>query len=344
MKIATFSSFLFLCADSGSGYRLESNAGASSSAPLPVLDTGEDGMQWSLPDGRTAEAPGENDKPSNAPLPQTSFAEDGGTAVVSGAADSGAGTADVQQTPSKQPKQIRKGAAHVPEMQELASVVKIFVDTVAADFVSPWQMMAPKEHSGSGFVVEGQMIMTNAHVVANQTRVLVRRHGNPKRFLAKVIAVCHECDLALVTVDDEDFWRGLKPLPFGGVPHLRETVVVLGYPTGGDQLSITEGVVSRVGVSTYAHSYLGLLTVQIDAPINPGNSGGPAISEGKVVGVAFQGFSEMQNVGYIVPFPVIRHFLNDIALHKRHTGIVSMGIKAQTMENEGEDSASYFTI
>lgn len=76
--------------------------------------------------------------------------------------------------------------------------------------------------------------------------------------------------------------------------------------------------------------------MQIDAPINPGNSGGPALAAGKVVGVAFQGFSEMQNVGYIVPFPVIRHFLNDIALHKQHTGIVSLGIKAQPMENEGK--------
>lgn len=80
-----------------------------------------------------------------------------------------------------------------------------------------------------------------------------------------------------------------------------------------------------------------LLTVQIDAAINPGNSGGPAVSGGKVVGVAFQGFSQMQNVGYIVPFPVIRHFLNDIALHRRHTGFVSIGIKAQTMENEGTE-------
>lgn len=83
-----------------------------------------------------------------------------------------------------------------------------------------------------------------------------------------------------------------------------------------------------------------LLTVQIDAAINPGNSGGPAVSRGKVVGVAFQGFSQMQNVGYIVPFPVIRHFLNDIALHKRHTGFVSIGIKAQSMENEGDTNAT----
>ncbi|KAL8444177.1 hypothetical protein Emed_006349 [Eimeria media] len=234
------------------------------------------------------------------------------------------------------PKKPAGGPMRLSELEELAGVVKIFVDSVKADFVSPWQVMAQTEHTGSGFAIEGQMIMTNAHLVADQTRVLVRKHGNPKRYLARVLAVCHECDLALVTVDEDSFWTGVKPLIFGEIPQLRETVAVLGYPTGGDQLSITEGVVSRVGVSPYAHSSLGLLTVQIDAAINPGNSGGPAVSKGKVVGVAFQGFSQMQNLGFIVPYPVIRHFLNDVATHRRHTGFVSIGIKAQTMENEAE--------
>ena len=45
--------------------------------------------------------------------------------------------------------------------------------------------------------------------------------------------------------------------------------------------------------------------MQIDAAINPGNSGGPVLQEGKVVGVAFQGYSGdvAQNVGYMIPTP-----------------------------------------
>jgi hypothetical protein len=56
------------------------------------------------------------------------------------------------------------------------------------------------------------------------------------------------------------------------------------------------------------------LSIQIDAAINPGNSGGPVMQDGKVVGVAFQGYSGdvAQNVGYMIPTPVIRHFLKDI--------------------------------
>ena len=56
------------------------------------------------------------------------------------------------------------------------------------------------------------------------------------------------------------------------------------------------------------------LTIQIDAAINPGNSGGPVLQDGKVVGVAFQGYSGdvAQNVGYMIPTPVVRRFLEDV--------------------------------
>jgi hypothetical protein len=73
----------------------------------------------------------------------------------------------------------------------------------------------------------------------------VRRHGNPKRFVARVVCIGYQCDIALLEVDDEAFWAGYTPLQFGGVPHLQESVTCVGYPTGGDNISVTCGVVSR---------------------------------------------------------------------------------------------------
>src|SRR5207302_6990596 len=72
---------------------------------------------------------------------------------------------------------------------------------------------------------------------------------------------------------------------------------------------------SRIDFQTFAHSAADMhLAIQIDAAINPGNSGGPVMQEGKVVGVAFQGYSGdvAQNVGYMIPTPVINRFLKDI--------------------------------
>ena len=59
----------------------------------------------------------------------------------------------------------------------------------------------------------------------------------------------------------------------------QDSILVAGYPLGGDSLSITKGIVSRVTMTRYAHASNKLLGIQIDAAINPGNSGGPAFSD-----------------------------------------------------------------
>ncbi|KYF45024.1 serine protease [Toxoplasma gondii ARI] len=216
------------------------------------------------------------------------------------------------------------------------SVVKVYSDFTDPNYSLPWQMQRQGTSTGSGFVLRDRLIMTNAHCVSWNNRLQVRKHGSPNKFVARIVAVGHECDLALITVDDEAFWQGdLAQLEFGDVPALQDAVVVLGYPRGGDNLCITSGVVSRVDVNPYAHSNTCLLCVQIDAAINPGNSGGPALKDGRVVGVAFQGFDNAQNIGYIVPTTVIKHFLDDVKRHKGvYTGFPSAGIVFQHLENK----------
>ncbi|KAJ1625772.1 trypsin-like protease, partial [Pavlovales sp. CCMP2436] len=177
----------------------------------------------------------------------------------------------------------------------------------------PWQSHPPESSTGSGLVICEQgknMILTNAHVVADATLIEVRKSGSARRFVARAYAVAHECDLALLEIDDPDFWKRISPLELGDVPHLRDAVDVVGYPEGGDSLCVTSGVVSRIELQTYEHSGQNLLSLQIDAAINPGNSGGPAFDRsGRVVGVAFQNAPESQSIGFVIPTPVIRHFL-----------------------------------
>ena len=152
----------------------------------------------------------------------------------------------------------------------------------------------------------------------------------------QVVAVGHECDLAVLSVDDEDFWVGTCALEFGNVPELQQSLVVVGFPTGGDNLCVTAGVVSRVDVHEYAHSGFSLLCVQIDAAVNPGNSGGPALQHDSnlVLGVAFQGREDAENVGYIIPSSVVHHFLSDIARNGNYTGFVTLGITWAPLENK----------
>ncbi|CAI5523131.1 unnamed protein product [Closterium sp. Naga37s-1] len=399
----------------------------------------------------------------------------------------------------------------------LDSVVKVFGVASSPNYWLPWQSKPQREVTGSGFVVSGRRILTSAHVVADHTFVLVRRHGSPKKFLATVEAVAHDCDLALLSVkdpasvgsgeggingggsgdaraDSEEFWEGMRALELGDVPLLQESIAVVGYPqasaspwawctarltllpihtvpsltspfpthhtttpcqavttsaspwvwchgwsqyvhsaahllaiqihtspsssqhvppspmSGGDNISITMGVVSRVEPTQYVHSAAHLLAIQIDAAINPGNSGGPALimapaapaaapaaaappapaapdaggegveggmgegaggveggwgsggeaggggmgrgvwgeggvrgsrgAEGaqqleyRVAGLAFQNLSGAENIGYIVPVPIIRRFLADASLgHRRFPGFASLGVSCQPLEN-----------
>ncbi|GAH77501.1 unnamed protein product, partial [marine sediment metagenome] len=188
-----------------------------------------------------------------------------------------------------------------------------------------------QRRSGSGCIISGRRILTNAHVVGDHTFIQVRRAGKAKKYTAEVEIVAHECDLAILRVNDNSFFSDVEPVEIGALAEVRDRVAVYGFPEGGDKLSITEGVVSRVEHHRYTHSNAYLLTCQIDAAINPGTSGGPVIKDDEIVGVAFQAGAG-ENIGYMVPIPVINHFLKDIKDGK-YDGIPGLGISWQKMEN-----------
>ncbi len=195
------------------------------------------------------------------------------------------------------------------------SLVRIQETSQEPNYRTPWNAGEIEGGVGAGFIISGKRIMTNAHVVSNERFLVVTREGDPKTYPARVLHIAHDCDLALLTVDDPRFFEGTVALDFGGIPAIESSVSVYGYPIGGDRLSVTRGVVSRIDFQPYSHSGVDShLTIQIDAAINPGNSGGPVLQDGKVVGVAFQGYSGdvAQNVGYMIPSPVVIRFLKDV--------------------------------
>jgi len=219
------------------------------------------------------------------------------------------------------------------------AVVKVYTVHSGQDPSSPWVNKMQEESSGSGFAIEHnglKCILTNAHVVSDAAYVEVRQAGDARKIMATRIKVAHQCDLALLHVADEAFWQGIQPLVFGHMPSLQDEVSVVGYPEGGEGIAITQGVVSRIEVTEYAHSGAALLAVQIDAAINPGNSGGPVFDDNKnVIGVAFQNQATSQNIGYIIPVTIIQHFLDDVDPEdpSRCCGFCGLGIFWQELEN-----------
>ena len=205
------------------------------------------------------------------------------------------------------------------------SVVMIRSVQQEFDYITPWKQGNMAQGVGSGFVISGRRILTNAHNASNNKYVEIRKEYVAKRYPAKVEYIGHDCDLAILTVADETFFDDMVPLEFGPIPKVNTTVQTYGFPLGGRRISVTEGVVSRIQMDVYSHTRADShLVVQTDAAINPGNSGGPVLQNGKVVGVAFQGLREAENVGYLIPTTVIQHFLTDIE-DGRYDGFGSVG-------------------
>jgi S1-C subfamily serine protease len=216
-----------------------------------------------------------------------------------------------------------------------AATVKISNTSIRPSYYLPWRMKGEEGDTGSGVIIDGNLILTNAHVVSDSTYIEVQKENDPNRYRAEVKFIGHQCDLALLSVSDARFFDNTKPMSVGkSIPELESAVTTFGYPTGGDRISVTEGVISRIELSQYSHSLQStLLVLQTDAAINPGNSGGPVVQNGTLVGLAFQVLGSAENIGYIIPAPVIRHFLDDVA-DGTFSGFPSLGVFWEKLESD----------
>jgi len=213
------------------------------------------------------------------------------------------------------------------------SVVKISATMRYPDLTHPWSKRSPQDASGTGVVIDGKRILTNAHVVLYASQLFVESYQSSDKLPAKVEAVGPGIDLAVLRLEDETFFDKRPPLlRTSTLPEVKETVLVYGYPQGGSTLSITKGIVSRIEFAGFGEGISGV-RVQIDAAINPGNSGGPALVDGKMVGLIFSKLTQADNIGYIIPSEEIDLFLKDVA-DGTYDGKPAIHESLQTLEND----------
>lgn len=164
---------------------------------------------------------------------------------------------------------------------------------------------------GSGFFVAPDLVLTNWHVVEDQTFVEMRTFDKQETF-GKVIAKDIRLDLALIKVQT----RG-RPVRFyeGQTVELGRTVEAVGHPKGL-HFSITRGVISAVrphrGINLVGNrTGKEILFIQTDTPINPGNSGGPLFLGDRVVGVNTWGLSAQiaEGLSFAVHYSEVQAFL-----------------------------------
>jgi S1-C subfamily serine protease len=143
-------------------------------------------------------------------------------------------------------------------------VVRIHAVHHTPDVLRPWTKNSPQQVKGSGVVIDGKRILTNAHVVRYASQIYVQPNQSADRIAARVEAMTPSMDLAVLKLDDESFFDNRGTLPFAEeLPRVKDNINVYGYPTGGSELSVTQGIVSRIEYTDYYYQGSGL-RIQVD--------------------------------------------------------------------------------
>jgi hypothetical protein len=154
---------------------------------------------------------------------------------------------------------------------------------------------------GSGFIIGGGEVVTNAHVVAGAAWAeILDSKGTTLGKVTHAVLLDFERDLAVLSVPGLDS-AGLTLA--GREPEIGEDIWVFGAPMG------LEGTVSR-GIVSALRTVGGHRRIQISAPISSGSSGGPVIDrKGDVVGVVVSTMSEGQNLNFAVSVTELQELL-----------------------------------
>ncbi|CAN5254283.1 MarP family serine protease [soil metagenome] len=154
-----------------------------------------------------------------------------------------------------------------------------------------------QNQSGSGFVVSGNRVITNAHVVAGVANPVVEA-PNGKSGTGKVVYFDPQNDLAVIAVNG----LGTVPLTMGTNLPVGATAAFDGYPLGGP-FSTAQAAVQQVSTVAVPNIYDADASERevyyLSATVQEGNSGGPLVSTaGKVVGVIFAKSATSANLGF----------------------------------------------
>ncbi|MFN2321503.1 MAG: S1C family serine protease [Trueperaceae bacterium] len=189
-----------------------------------------------------------------------------------------------------------------------------------------------RQGAGSGFVVAGDRLITNYHVIADAlapndvafvdgATVTVTYPGDETEYAVRVVGANPDVDLALLELVDPSTAPNVRPVPLGdGDVRVGQKAIAIGNPFGLAN-TVTTGIVSAIGRELPSIGRIEVPMIQTDAAINPGNSGGPLLdSQGRLLGVntaivagrSVGGSAGNVGIGFAVPAELVRDALPDL--------------------------------
>ena len=171
--------------------------------------------------------------------------------------------------------------------------------------------------AGSGFIITSDgYILTNKHVVSDDTASYTVLLSTGKQQLAKVLYKDPQNDVAIIKIAGSGY--PTVNLGDSGTLQLGQTVIAIGNALGQYNNSVSLGVVSGLNRTVQASDEQGAVetlngVIQTDAAVNPGNSGGPLVDlNGQVVGINVATAQGANNVSFSIPINTVKTIIKSV--------------------------------
>lgn len=170
---------------------------------------------------------------------------------------------------------------------------------------------------GSGFFMSSDgFIITNKHVVDDDTAEYTVFTNDGKKYNAKILAKDSMLDVAILKVEGKNF----SYLSFSNSDLLKpgQTVIAIGNALAEFRNSVSRGIISGLSRSIIAGDFFGKSeqlenVIQTDAAINLGNSGGPLLDlNGSVIGMNVAVQQGAENIGFALPSNTIKNIADSV--------------------------------
>lgn len=208
------------------------------------------------------------------------------------------------------------------------AVVSIRVTGQDHSFRTPWTKLSPWSRLVNGLVVEGRRILVTGSAFGNHTLVEVQKLGQPERFPATVKLIDYEVPLALLVVEDAEFWEGLQPLPLADKLPREGDVTVHRWLDSG-QFESAKAVVRQIKSADHGMGRAEVLSVELASSIPVGGASEVVVSDGKVLGLTT---SKTADVLTAMASPVLAQFM-DMVDKQPYLGFARHGFTWQRMLN-----------
>ncbi len=196
---------------------------------------------------------------------------------------------------------------------------------------------------GSGFIVtEDGLIVTNKHVVSDQSADYTVMMSNEEKYSARVMALDPTNDIAILKIEAGN---NLPTVELADSMNLKigQTVIAIGNSLGEFRNTVSKGIISGLKRNVTAGSGFGQTerlseVIQTDAAINPGNSGGPLLNlSGEVIGVNVAMAQGAENIGFALPVNLIK---KDVDSVKKEGKIVQpfLGVRYMIVTKEMQEA------